>query len=145
MATKETGPLWLQIARNELGQKEVVGKKDNPRVVQYHQATTLKASDDETPWCSSFVCWCLELSGEKSSRSAAARSYLKWGKPVKDFPIGAIVVLHRGQPAWQGHVGFIVGSDKDTVTLVSGNSSNSVRVSKYLKANILGVRWPAKV
>lgn len=142
MALKTAGPLWLKIARNEIGQKEVVGKKSNPRIVQYHQATTLKATDDETAWCSAFVCWCLELAGEKSTKSAAARSYLKWGKAIKDFPVGAVVVLQRGTSTWQGHVGFIVGSDKDTVSLLGGNQSSSVNIQKYPKSRILGVRWP---
>lgn len=47
------------VAKTQLGQKEISGSKDNPKIVEYHDATTLKATDDETPWCASFVNWCL--------------------------------------------------------------------------------------
>ena len=135
-------PLWLQIARNEMGVKETPGKIHNKRILEYHQATTLKASADEIAWCAAFVCWCLEMSGQKSTRSAAARSYIKYGKAVKDFPVGAIVVLQRGEAIWQGHVGFIVGSDKDSILVLGGNQGQEVCLKRFPKSRVLGVRWP---
>ena len=54
--------LAYRIAQIQLGQKEIEGSKDNPKIVGYHKATTLVATDDETPWCSSFVNWCLIIS-----------------------------------------------------------------------------------
>lgn len=47
-----------QIASSEIGEKES-RSSDNGRILQYHDATTLNASEDEVPWCASFVNWCL--------------------------------------------------------------------------------------
>ena len=47
---------WLNITYAELGIREQSEPgKHNARILAYHQTTTLKATDDETPWCSSFV------------------------------------------------------------------------------------------
>lgn len=135
-------PQWYTIALDELGTSEIYGKKNNPRILEYHKATTLKAEDDETSWCSSFVSWCLEKSGVKSTKSAAARSYLSWGKEL-EYPVeGCIVVLKRGNSSWQGHVGFFVREDRDTVSLLGGNQGDAVSIAKFSKSKLLGYRWP---
>lgn len=65
---------WMRIARGELGQREIAGAAHNPRIVAYHQTTSLRASNDETPWCASFVNWAMEKAGHKGTGSAAAIS-----------------------------------------------------------------------
>jgi uncharacterized protein (TIGR02594 family) len=136
-------PIYLQCARNELGVKELSGKANAKRVLEYHQATTLKASSDDIAWCSSFVCWCLETTGIKSTRSAAARSYLSWGKRINEPTVGCIVVFQRGNSSWQGHVGFVVGWDKTSITVLGGNQRDSVCIQKYPRSKVLGFRVPA--
>jgi uncharacterized protein (TIGR02594 family) len=133
---------WFDLATQEIGTKEIKGSKDNPRIVEYHQATTLKATDDETAWCSSFVCWCLETSGIKSTRSAAARSFLKWGKEVglSDARKGDVVVFKRGNSSWQGHVAFFIAYGVDYVEVLGGNQSNEVNISRYKMKDLLSVR-----
>lgn len=81
-ATNTFAP-WLDIAKAELGVKEIPGKKHNERILEYHKATSLESTEDEVPWCSSFVSWCLEKAGVPSTRNAWARSYLAWGKRSK--------------------------------------------------------------
>jgi len=134
-------PIWLQCARKELGVHETPGKASTKRILEYHQATSLKATDDETAWCSAFVCWCLETTGITSTRSAAARSYLNWGKVLSEPRIGCVVVFQRGDSAWQGHVGFVVGFDKTTITCLGGNQNDSVCIQKYPRSKVLGFRW----
>lgn len=140
----KTEPLWLECAKNQIGVKEIPGKKNNPQIVSYHQATSLKANDDETAWCSSFVNWCLSSVGIKGTNSAAAKSFTKWGIGLKEPRPGAIAVMSRGGVGWSGHVGFYVGEGKDpnTVFILSGNQSNQVKVSEFSKNLILGYRWP---
>lgn len=140
-------PLWLTIARQEIGQQEVAGPEDNPRIVEYQRATTLRATDDETPWCAAFVGWCLERAGVPSTRSARARSYEEWGRPVSmTAPVpGCIAVFWRGsKDSGQGHVGFYVGGSvaAGSVDVLGGNQSNSVKVSTYGTDKLLGFRWP---
>lgn len=129
---------WMAVARGEIGTKEVHGDEDNPRVVEYHSTTSLRAGDDEVPWCASFLGWVLLQSGYVSTRSAAARSYLNYGKKV-DCQYGAIAVLQR---AGGGHVAFVVDWDGAYVTLLGGNQKDAVNESKYARERVLEYRMP---
>jgi uncharacterized protein (TIGR02594 family) len=120
---------------------EVIGTVNNPRVIEYHSATTLKADNDETSWCSSFVNWCCKQVGIKGTGSAAARSWLTWGKEVKVPYLGCIVVLKRGNSNWQGHVGFYAGKERDNHILVyGGNQKNKVCYLWLKRDNVLDYR-----
>jgi uncharacterized protein (TIGR02594 family) len=138
-----TQPKWMEYAEREIGTKEIAGEEDNKRIIEYHACTTLKATDDETAWCSSFVNWCMEMAGLKGTRSAAARSWLDWGKVLDTPEVGCIVVLKRGQPP-SGHVCFYAGPDTDPayIRCLGGNQSDMVKCSRYPVADILGLRWP---
>ncbi len=135
-------PEWYNIALRELesGVSEIPGKKNNPRILEYHSHTLLHATDDETPWCSSFVNWCIEKSGLSGTRSAAARSWLKWGKQLEEPQVGCIVVFKRGN-SWQGHVGFYHNETNNHILVLGGNQSNSVSIKSYPKPDLLAYRW----
>jgi len=67
---------WMDIAVAELGVHEDSHPgQHNSRILEYHQTTTLKATTDETPWCSSFVNWVMIQSGRqgKLMQSVARR------------------------------------------------------------------------
>jgi uncharacterized protein (TIGR02594 family) len=122
-------PRWLQIARGELGTNEVRGARDNARVVEYHQTTTLRANDDETSWCSSFVNWTMEQAGVRGTDSAAARSWLNWGQavPIDAASVrpGDVIVFPRGNNPAQGHVAIVDEVlANGRVRVVGGNQSN---------------------
>jgi uncharacterized protein (TIGR02594 family) len=133
------------------GVREVAGPGDNPRVVEYHAATSGKFVDDEVPWCSSFVNWCMEQSSIGKTGSARARSWLAWGKRINPPPVGAIAILQRGvgpQPGPEvikapGHVGFYVGdASPEEILLLGGNQDNEVNVRVYPRAAVLAFQWP---
>jgi len=148
-------PRWLAIAYEELQLRvqEVPGASANPRIVEYHQATALKATSDEVPWCAAFVSYCLERSFVTSTHSAAARSYLDWGVGVSVVhpPLGAIVVLARGAGApgrevrnAPGHVGFFWShGEPGWISLLGGNQGDSVSIRSFPVSRLLGVRWAA--
>jgi uncharacterized protein (TIGR02594 family) len=138
-------PKWLEIASHELGVSEIVGLDHNKRILQYHSETSLKATSDEIPWCSSFVNWVMKQSMIKGTYSAAARSWLNWGYESASLVNGCIVVLKRGNDEKSGHVGFLVGHDESFVHILGGNQSNKVCVQKYARHDVLGYRWPFKV
>lgn len=130
-----------EIALKEYKTAEIVGGVDNPRIVEYHSATTLKADDDETAWCSSFVNWCCKQAGVKGTNSASARSWLNWGKEVNKPYLGCVVVLRRGNSNWQGHVGFYAGKERENHILVyGGNQKNKVCYLWLKKENVIGYR-----
>jgi uncharacterized protein (TIGR02594 family) len=133
---------WLTAARGEMGQAEIEGAQHNPRIVEYHAATSLKASDDETPWCSAFANWCMKQAGVKGSGEANARSWLNWGRQIGEPVKGCIVVLTRGTSTTSGHVGFFLERQGDKIQVLGGNQSNRVKVSNYPAADVLGYRLP---
>jgi uncharacterized protein (TIGR02594 family) len=141
---KEDWPIWAEVAFRELlsGVREIPGSEHNPRILEYHRATELGASDDETPWCAAFVGWCLRMVFIQGSGRANARSYTAWGDACKAVP-GAVTVLWRGKPdGWQGHVGFLVGQENGKVLLLGGNQGDAVSVRSYPSNRVLGYRWP---
>lgn len=138
----ETDPIWLKRAFLEVGVTEVAGSKDNPRIIEYHSVTSLKATEDSISWCSSFVCWVLEMSSIKSTRSAAARSYTNFGEKLSKGKRGCIAVFARPPSPTSGHVAFYLYETDNHVAVLGGNQDNQVKVSLYKKSNLLGYRWP---
>lgn len=142
---------WMDVARREIGQEEVVGQGDNPRILSYHASTILRATDDETPWCSSFVNWCLREVGIVGTNSAAAGSWLRWGMP-SGLVSGAIVVISSSKATDRSfstsgaNVGFLVEESATHYRLLGGNQGNSVKESSFPKRTwtLLGARWPTK-
>ncbi|MCK5311618.1 MAG: LysM peptidoglycan-binding domain-containing protein [Desulfobacteraceae bacterium] len=136
-------PSWYAVAKQEMetGIQEISGSTHNPRIIEYHQATSLKATDDETAWCSSFVNWCMQQVGLEGTNSAAARSWLNWGAELNQPKEGCIVVFRRGSSSWQGHVGFFTGIVGNHILTLGGNQGNEVNISSYSEKNQLGFRW----
>ena len=139
-------PKWLQLARGEIGVKEITGPEHNPAVIGYFRDAGFPEIDnDETAWCAGFANACLERSGYPGSKSLAARSFLNWGKVVKRPYPGCIAVFSRGDPrGWQGHVGFYVGESGGKINVLGGNQSNQVSIAGQSKARLLGYREPVK-
>ncbi|HET6230267.1 MAG TPA: TIGR02594 family protein [Longimicrobiaceae bacterium] len=133
---------WLSAAHGEIGVKEYEGAKNNPRIVEYAACTSLRATDDETAWCSSFVNWCMKQAGVKGSGEANARSWLGWGQEVSPPVHGCVVVFKRGTSPTSGHVAFYLETQGDRISVLGGNQSNQVKVSTYPKADVLGYRLP---
>jgi uncharacterized protein (TIGR02594 family) len=145
---KKGRPLWLVVAEREMatGIDEVLGSGNNPRILEYHLTTTLPgsmASQDETPWCSSFVNWSIVQAGIRGTNSAGARSWLKWGQPIDQPKRGAVTVFRRGSDPALGHVGFYWEPSGDRILVLGGNQGNQVSIKGYRKADLLGFRWPS--
>lgn len=121
-------PPWMSIAQGEVGTKEIVGAKHNPKVIEYH-STTGKFKDDETPWCSSFVNWVMKKAGKPITGNAMAMSWAKYGKKLDKPALGSIVVFSYG--GGKGHVGFVVGKQGSKLQVLGGNQSNMVKVSSF--------------
>lgn len=136
---------WLEWAYKELGSKiaEYAGFQANPRIIEYHAHTSLKATSDEVPWCSSFICAAFEESNIPSTRSAAAKSWLNWGSSISKPKEGCVVVLKRGTNPNQGHVALYVGETDTTIRCLGGNQKNAICILDYKKEDVLDYRWPA--
>lgn len=144
------GASWMAIARKEEGTRETSGKAANPRIIEYHATTTLRAKSDEIAWCASFVNWVLKKAGIKGTNSAAAASWVKWGSPTTARQ-GAITVIYNASAANSSlstsgnHVGFLVRETNTHYVLLGGNQSNSVKESSFAKTKwrLKAYRWPS--
>jgi len=125
------------IAKKEMGIAEIPGKAQQKRILEYHACTSLKAKQEEVPWCASFANWVLKQSGLEGTNSAAARSFMKWGKEIKRPVKGCIVVFTR---KGGGHVAFFHSDAGEHVLVLGGNQSDKVSISSYPKARLLGYR-----
>lgn len=134
-------PVWMTIAEAELGVHEVKGVNHNARILEYHKATWLKATEDEVPWCAAFVSWVLLRAGCESPMTPRARDFANASEVVAidEARHGAIVVMTR---KGGGHVGFLVDKRGDKIRVLGGNQSDSVNIATYPASRVVAYRWP---
>lgn len=134
-------PIWLTRARSYIGQREIAGAKHNALILRWWTAIRAPFTDDETPWCAGFVGGVFEECGLRSSRSAAARSYLNWGQKLLGPAVGAVGVFERGPT--HGHVAFILGWDGDgNLVVLGGNQANMVSIMRIAYSRLIASHWP---
>jgi uncharacterized protein (TIGR02594 family) len=150
-ALEQALPRWFLHAQTfeRAGIIEVAGPKAHPTILSFFNYTTLKnhplAKTDETAWCSAFICAIMEQCDIRSSKSAAARSWLGWGEALQQPRIGCVVVLDRADANNKSaaHVGLWAGHiDDKHFALLGGNQSNKVCTKLYKYADVQGYRWP---
>lgn len=143
----------LTIAREEVG---IIANPStalhNPRIVEYHQTTTLKATTDEIAWCSAFVNWVITKFGRKGTNSALAKSWLKWEGgnvvPLSGPEPGDIVIVGKRvqgiEPSPATHVGFYLRTYAGGIVILGGNQSGRVKESNFStkEYEVLGYRRP---
>jgi uncharacterized protein (TIGR02594 family) len=144
---------WMTIAEAEVGVREnAAAGQHNKRILEFHKSTSLRATEDEVPWCSSFVNWVMLESGRTGTKSAAAKSWLNWGTNLAKPQVGAVTVIKKktgGTDKATGsssgfHVAFFVSATPTHLRLLGGNQSDSVKYSNFQlsKYDIKGYRWP---
>lgn len=135
-------PTWLAVARAERGVTQTPGPRSTARIGEY-LATVGQQPDDEIPWCSALVNWCLQRVGIVGTGRPNARSWLAWGQECEARP-GAICVLWRESPdGWKGHVAFYERAAKPgELVLLGGNQGDKVALATYPQTRLLGFRWP---
>lgn len=142
-------PKWMVSAYELLGVSERTSRGgSNPVVSAMFEYTQLGAKVDarKVPWCAAFVNAMLERNGYPGTKSAMARSFLKWGVGLEAPRPGCIVVIWRGEydNGENGHVFFYTREDALYVYGVGGNQGDAVSEAKFHKSKVLGYRWPRK-
>lgn len=140
----------FDLAQRFVGIKEVGGQVDNPMILAMLKLDNDWPENDEVPWCSAFANYICFLCRLPRSKSLRARSWLTVGRgiPLDDAEPGDIIVLQRGtgeQPGPEvidapGHVGFYAGRFGEFIEVLGGNQSDTVKISRYPKSRLLGVR-----
>lgn len=118
---------WMPVAQSQIG----INETDNPDTIkQYHLIGGGLMREPTVSWCASFVGWCLAQVGITGTKSAASRSYLKYGKSVgtTNVPFGAIAVF--GVPnSGSGHVAFVSQDTGSSLVCIGGNQSDKSKRS----------------
>lgn len=138
-----TGPIWLTIGRKYLGVTETPGPKTTPIIGEWLRKLRAWWSDDETPWCGTFVGAVLTQAGCELPRHwYRARAWLDWGLRLTEPALGCVVVYERGGG---GHVGFVTGWDQNgRILTLGGNQGNRVSIAPFDSWRVLGYRWPSE-
>ncbi len=134
-------PKWITVAKGELGEKEIKGKENNPRILEYHASNKRKPKTDEVAWCSSFVNWVMTQAGYPGTDSSWAKDWKDWGKKLDQPAMYAIAVIDWGKDKG-GHVGFVMGKKKNRIVLLGGNQSDAVGYSSFPKDKIIAYVVP---
>ncbi|MFU2327894.1 TIGR02594 family protein [Pseudomonas sp. NFX98] len=141
------GPLlpWLSEAQQLLGTKEVLGKRNNPVILDWADDLDIHYSGDEVPWCGLFVGHCVAATMVDEvlpSNPLGARQWEKFGDPIEPR-LGAIMVFWRiSKTSGFGHVGFYTGEDETAFRILGGNQSDKVCFTWISKDRFLKARWP---
>ena len=139
---KNLNHIALLIAMSQIGIKEIAGPGHNPEILKYfEECGFLSITDDETAWCSAFMCWCNKKAGMPFPKNGlAAQSWLGWGTEVFEPEIGDKVILKRPPHVWTGHVGILLRRDGSNIWMVSGNANDQIGVGPYHGSQLLGYR-----
>lgn len=134
---------WIVEATKHIGLKEIPGPKHNPTILQWIKNLGGWFTDDETPWCGTFIAQCLKEAGRGVPKHwYRALAYASYGTRLAKPAYGCIGVMSR---TGGGHVTFIVGETKDGKYLVGlgGNQSNAVNLMKFDKSRFTAFVWPS--
>ena len=134
---------WVAEARKHIGLAEVAGKQHNSTIVNWLIKLGAWWRDDETPWCGTFVAHCLRQVGRPVPQHwYRARAYESYGTRLDKPAYGCIAVFSR---QGGGHVGFVVGQDKQGNLLVlGGNQGNKVSIAKFSRSRVTAYVWADK-
>lgn len=132
---------WLDIARQDIGQRETLGPNDSPWIrtmLSKLRATWLLGQ----PWCGGAVAHWMRAAGFQAipKHWYRARAWADWGQPLSYPAQGCIVVLSR---QGGGHVGLLEGEDSaGRLLILGGNQGNAVNVAAFPRARVVAYRWP---
>jgi uncharacterized protein (TIGR02594 family) len=135
---------WMSEARKHIGLKEIKGTGTNMTIKSWLSNLRAWWSDDETPWCGTFVASCMKAAGYPLPKHwYRAKDWLNWGVDIGSACFGCIVVFDR---RGGGHVGFVVGKDKQgRLMILGGNQGDAVSVAPFDTARVIGYRMPVGV
>lgn len=132
---------WLLEASRHIGLREVKGAPTSPVIAGWLRSLKAWWTDDETPWCGTFVAACMQSAGVPLPKHwYRAKGWLDWGIPLSAPAVGCVVVFER---EGGGHVGFVTGrTTAGNLLVIGGNQGDSVRESPFAFSRVVGYRWP---
>lgn len=140
-ALRPSYPAWLAYGLTLQGIREIKGPKHNATIVGWLKKLKAWWTDDETPWCGTFVAACMQAAGQPLPANwMRAKAWLDWGVPIAQPVVGAVVIFDR---EGGGHVGIVVGRDqKGNLMVLGGNQGDMVKISPFSLARNPRYRIP---
>lgn len=135
-------PAWIVEAKKHIGLREIPGPKDNGVILGWLKSLKAWWSNESVPWCGTFAAHCVRSAGLPIPKDwMRATAWLSIGKVLPKPAEGCIVVFSR---EGGGHVGFVVGKDKQGHLMVlGGNQGDAVSIRPFDTGRVLGYRWPS--
>lgn len=133
---------WIVEAKKYIGLKENTSKtKHNPTIISWLKELGGWWSNDEVPWCGTFIAHCLKVSNRNIPKHwYRAKDYLNYGTKLNKPAYGSIGVMSR---TGGGHVTFIIGKTKDgKLACLGGNQNNEVNIAIYSLDRFENFIWP---
>lgn len=122
----------LDMARSQIG---IFEYPSNSNRVKYNtEYYGQEVSGSSYPWCCVFVWWVFRKCGASNlffggDKTASCTTLMKWyksvGKIVTTPKPGDIVFYQFDNDDYADHVGIVESVDKDTITAIEGNTSES--------------------
>ena len=159
---EEMAAPWMTVALAEFGRNvsEIPGEQSNERISLYHENAHVADKRDETPWCASFVTFCMKACGVREvadsvpTNPAWAPNWDKWGEEVArgEATVGTVITwqANRNDPR-TGHIGFLAepeAKDATVIQLLGGNQGarepgkpDTISIKPFPVANIMARRW----
>lgn len=137
-------PVWLAIARADIGLREIPGKATAPKIAMWLKQLGAWWSDDATPWCGvACAAWFRGAKVALPKHWYRARAWLDWGMALTHPVRGCVVVFER---KGGGHVGLVEGRDQfGRLLVIGGNQGDAVSLAAFDTSRVLGYRWPSGV
>lgn len=141
-----TEPVWMAVARQEIGQRQLPGSNDNQRILEYMRSCGFNFQHDEGgEWCGCFTAWTMLKAGfavggdTPASRMAWAYppTWRGYGTALPGPTVGAIAVRKSGL-----HVTFVEKVNGSTISILGGNQDDAVRIWTSKAASDYTYRWP---
>lgn len=134
---------WYEMGLSKKGLTEIRDKAVLAKFLKSDGATL--GDPSKLPWCGDFVETCIGLTLPEEPMVVNpyfARNWARFG--IKCEPtLGCVLVFERGPTS--GHVGFYAGEDKTYFSVLGGNQSNSISISRVAKSRLIAARWPKTV
>ena len=141
----QTPPPWITEGLKHLGTREVPGSTTQPVIRKWLIELGAWWRDDETPWCGVFVGHCVNAAGLSIPKDFYRAKAWAGYAPLKVIPrpaYGCVVVFGR---TGGGHVGFVLGEDRQgNLMVLGGNQGDQVSIRPFARSRVLAYVWPGQ-
>lgn len=141
----QSEPIYLTIARRDIGVREIKGPKHHTRITQMLAKLGAWWRDDETPWCGVALAAWMQAAGYPIPKQYyRALAWANYGVGAPGPRQGAIAVLTRNGG---GHVGIVTGvtANGSHVRLLGGNQNDGVNEAWFLDDRVTAYRFPSSI